>query len=210
MIRVLMVVLCLLSSLFAIEREPLLRNAASEIHPGIYSETKLESFESPPEEKGVAKASRNYEFEAELADEYPAAVYGSEKYYAFRFNGEGPGQGTFRFRTPVAISKHARELRLWAYGLHLPGTLHLLLEDTYGRVHLLKIGRLKYRGWRRLSVMVPDHIVQKDYNAGSPRTLKILGLSYRTGSPRPLKKKRLFFLDEMSATVRPKFLLTKP
>ncbi|RME88571.1 MAG: hypothetical protein D6767_09910 [Candidatus Hydrogenedentota bacterium] len=188
--------------LYAQERDPLALDAAKKIHRGIYKEIQLYDFSKNP--TGKILASRNYQIIFRKSNFYPAPILDSS-YWEVRFYGNGPGQGQYRFKKPIEIYQHIRFLYIWVYGMHLPTTVHFLIEDTYGRIHLLKIGNLKFRGWRKLKVEVPDAIVQRDWSLGVQKTLKIIGLSIRTGSPAPLKSARFFFIDNLSAYVRDKY-----
>ncbi|MCB1321038.1 MAG: endoflagellar filament sheath protein [Leptospiraceae bacterium] len=58
------------------------------------------------------------------------------------------------------IKGKARQFSIWVLGRKFRHTLYLKLRDYRGRIHKLRMGRLDFFGWRKLTVTVPGWLPQ--------------------------------------------------
>lgn len=58
------------------------------------------------------------------------------------------------------IKGKARQFSIWVLGRKFRHTLYIKLRDFRGRIHKLRLGRLDFFGWRRLTVTVPGWLPQ--------------------------------------------------
>jgi TonB family protein len=87
-----------------------------------------------------------------------------------------------RPRTPIRIDGRCVGLSLRVYGAGIPHELRLLVLDYYGTERELSLGRLDFRGWRRLEAAIPGlgagsgAYVQDDRHYRDPAGLRVSGL----------------------------------
>ncbi len=178
--------------------------------PGIYQEILLESFDSLPFTERDIRQNESIRAHLIIKEDYPAPLPDSGRYLTVEIESDGPDALQVFFRRQPVLRQHTRWFSIWAHGMKLPGDLLILVEDTRGQVHQLSFGTLNFRGWRRLTAEVPDHVIQYDHVPGINEALKIVQLIYRPGPRKRLKKDQIFFLDNLSASVREKYLLQNP
>ncbi len=58
------------------------------------------------------------------------------------------------------IKGKARQFSVWVLGRKFRHTMYLKLRDYRGRIHKLRMGRLDFFGWRKLTVTVPGWLPQ--------------------------------------------------
>lgn len=58
------------------------------------------------------------------------------------------------------IRGKARQFSIWALGRNFRHTMYVKLRDYRGRTHTLRLGRLDFFGWRRLTATVPGWLPQ--------------------------------------------------
>ncbi len=58
------------------------------------------------------------------------------------------------------IKGTGRQLSVWALGRNYRHTLYVKLRDYKGNIHKLRLGRLDYLGWRKLTVTIPGWLPQ--------------------------------------------------
>jgi TonB family protein len=83
---------------------------------------------------------------------------------------------------PIRIDGRCVSLSVRAYGTGFPHELSLLVLDYYGAEHELSLGRLDFRGWRRLEASIPllerggSAYVQDDPHFRDPAGLRVSGI----------------------------------
>jgi TonB family protein len=91
---------------------------------------------------------------------------------------------TLDLRPPVPIRIEGRcvGLSVLAYGTGIPHELRILVLDYYGDEHELSLGRLDFKGWRRLEATIPldergiSAYAQDDRHYRYPAGLRVSGL----------------------------------
>lgn len=86
---------------------------------------------------------------------------------------------------------------MWVWGADYFYQLEVLLRDAEGRVHVLPIGWLNFKGWKNMGVSIPTTIKQTTGYLGSAG-LSLVCFRVRT-SPTERVDNFYFFLDELQA-----------
>jgi hypothetical protein len=83
---------------------------------------------------------------------------------------------------PLPIEGITKTVSVWVAGRNFNHTLHLLLDDAFGRQFELFMGRLNFQGWKRLTVAIPPQapdglrgIVQRNYHFVNMMGIRITG-----------------------------------
>ena len=58
------------------------------------------------------------------------------------------------------IRGKARQFSIWVLGRNFRHTLYIKLRDYRGKIHKLRLGRLNFFGWRKLTAIVPGWLPQ--------------------------------------------------
>ncbi len=189
-----------LESLFSIEK--LTEEAKREILPEIYREEILEGFERDPSSYLYAKDEGVF---LQKEEGFPAYVPSSRYYLGIRFENPPPVVEIY-FQKPIFISSYVRKFSLWVFGKGIFGEVSILLKDFYGKEQEVSLGKMRFYGWKKLVASLPLSIYQKDMSLSQKGFIEVLGIRFRWHlSSR--KKKGYFFIDEMGALLREKYLL---
>ncbi len=78
--------------------------------------------------------------------------------------------------TEYIIRGKAREISIWVLGRNFRHTLYVKLRDYKGSFHKLRIGRLDFWGWKKLSVVVPGWLPQSSTYALLDKNLHFVSL----------------------------------
>jgi TonB family protein len=84
--------------------------------------------------------------------------------------------------SPIRIDGRCVGLSVRAYGAGIPHELRILVLDYYGAEHELSLGRLDFKGWRRLDASLPlnargmSAYAQDDRHYRDPAGLRVSGL----------------------------------
>jgi len=62
--------------------------------------------------------------------------------------------------TPIALPGKVKTLDLWVWGSNYDYYMDVHVSDYEGVVHVLRLGSLKYIGWKNLKVDIPSYIPQ--------------------------------------------------
>ena len=60
----------------------------------------------------------------------------------------------------IAIHGRGKEIKVWVLGRKMRHTLYVKLRDYSGRIHILRMGRLDFWGWKEMGVVIPPYIPQ--------------------------------------------------
>ena len=84
---------------------------------------------------------------------------------------------------PIPIEGITKTVSVWVVGRNYNHDLWLLIEDFFGRPFELYVGRLNFKGWKRMHVAIPPQaedgfngIVQRNFHYNHDMGIKILGL----------------------------------
>ena len=72
---------------------------------------------------------------------------------------------------PFKITGKARQFSIWILGRNYKHTLWVRVRDYSGRIHKLKMGKLDFYGWRKMTVLVPAWLPQNTRYTLLGRTL---------------------------------------
>ncbi|MDR2702021.1 MAG: flagellar filament outer layer protein FlaA [Spirochaetaceae bacterium] len=84
-------------------------------------------------------------------------------------------------RRPIPVEGIVQGVSVWVAGRNFRHTLHLLLEDAFGRNFEIRMGTLNFPGWKKLTVRIPQSrdgvngIVQQNYHYPTMMGIKIVG-----------------------------------
>lgn len=76
---------------------------------------------------------------------------------------------------PIPIEGISKRISVWVVGRNFRHKLKIIVEDFFGQKHELTMGELTFRGWQKLSVTIPGHIVQHEHHFTSRAGLKVTG-----------------------------------
>jgi len=78
---------------------------------------------------------------------------------------------------PLAVPGIVKTLSVWVVGRNFNHRLNIVLEDYFGNVNVLPMGRMNFSGWKRLTVAVPPTIMQRNPHYNTETGLKIRGFT---------------------------------
>lgn len=163
-----------------------------------YKKIKLEDFE---------KKTLSVLPDMDIRSDYPAPVPESSQYVRWQiFRGKGHSV-EFNISQNAMVTHYVRSFSIWIYGTFLPGKLYVLVKDVNSDFHLIEIGNLKFRGWREMSVDIPDHVVQQTLTLNEKTGIQFMRIIFHPGINKGLKEWQHFYMDDISLSVREKFLL---
>lgn len=93
-----------------------------------------------------------------------------------------------------------RQVSVWALGRSYRHTLYVKMRDYTGRIHHLRLGRLDYLGWRKLTVTIPGWIPQSTRYALLDRNLRFVSL-FVVSDYHEVQGEFYFYLDELTMKV---------
>ena len=76
---------------------------------------------------------------------------------------------------PLAVPGIVKTLSLWVVGRNTNHHLSIVLEDYFGNVNVLPLGRLNFSGWKQLTVAVPPSLRQRDSRFTTETGIRVLG-----------------------------------
>lgn len=81
---------------------------------------------------------------------------------------------------PLAVPGIVKTLSLWVVGRNFNHRLNIILEDYYGNVAVLPMGRLNFSGWKQLTVAIPPTMVQRNPHYTVETGIRIRGFTIDT------------------------------
>ncbi len=100
----------------------------------------------------------------------------------------------------MVIRGKARQFSVWVLGRNFRHSLFVKLRDYRGKVHKLRMGRLNFFGWRKLTVVVPGWLPQSTRFALLNRHLHFVSLFVVSDYHEP-KGGFYFYVDGLKALV---------
>lgn len=97
----------------------------------------------------------------------------------------------------IPFKGNVARLDMWVWGADYFYQLEVLVRDAEGRVHVLPIGWLNFKGWKNMGVSIPSHIKQSTRYIGTDG-FSLVCFRVRT-SPSERVDNFYFFLDEIQA-----------
>ncbi len=167
----------------------------------VYESTLLYSFDDP-DTFGVKPEGSIF---FTVLNNFPAPR--SRKYLSVRSYGIQNESISILFPKPLEITDHISEVSVWIHGFFLPVEAYLILADTDNKRVYIPLGNLKYRGWKRLSVSIPEGIHQEDLYLKHNNPVAIIGFHFVPVSEKRQKRYFMFWLDELEVKTRKRYLL---
>lgn len=181
---------------------------AKDVDRGGYAEMVLEDFETTSyTDKSISfRVTKDQKAGVAVRDQFPAPTPGSKKYLGVKFYSKRGDVLTIYPAKKLIIEKYCRSLSVWVYGKNFSGELSMLLRDGTGQNHRLVFGKLNFQGWKKMSVKITDRIPQEDKYLSQKRFLEITQIIYAPGNTTSLPIWNYFYLDDISASVREKYI----
>jgi len=92
------------------------------------------------------------------------------------------------------VKGKARQFSVWVLGRNFRHTMHIKLRDYRGKLHKLRLGRLDFFGWRKLTVVVPGWLPQSTRYSMLDKNLHFVSL-YVTSDVHEVGGSFYFYVD---------------
>lgn len=93
-----------------------------------------------------------------------------------------------------------RQISVWALGRNYRHTLYVKMRDYKGNVHKLRLGRLNYLGWRKLTVTIPGWLPQSTRYSLLDKNLHFVSL-FVESDPHETYGDFYFYVDDLRIKV---------
>ena len=100
---------------------------------------------------------------------------------------------------PMAVEGICKTVSVWAIGRNTKHTLKLIIRDHFGQQAEVTMGTLNFAGWKKLTVAIPTHIIQKNYHYTNKMGIEILGFKVEC-DPAEAYGTYYIYLDDLRAT----------
>ncbi len=100
---------------------------------------------------------------------------------------------------PMPIEGICKTVSVWVIGRNTNHTLKLLIKDQFGNKAEVTMGKLNFAGWKKMTVAIPTHIVQKDYHYVNRMGIEILGFRVDC-DPEETYGSYYIYFDDLRAT----------
>lgn len=91
---------------------------------------------------------------------------------------------TLKAAKPIPIEGITKTVSVWVVGRNYNHVLKLIVQDFFGNIFELYVGKLNFQGWKKLTVAIPPQsgdgksgIIQRNYHYNSHMGIKIIGFS---------------------------------
>jgi len=78
---------------------------------------------------------------------------------------------------PLAVPGIVKTLSVWVVGRNFNHQLNVVIEDYFGNVNILPLGRLNFSGWKQLTVAIPPTVDQRNPHYNIQTGIRILGFT---------------------------------
>ncbi|MDA3950786.1 MAG: flagellar filament protein FlaA [Spirochaeta sp.] len=78
---------------------------------------------------------------------------------------------------PLAVHGIVKTMSVWVVGRNFNHELNIVIEDHFGKVNVLPMGRLNFSGWKELTVAIPPTLDQRSAHYNTQTGLRILGFT---------------------------------
>lgn len=76
---------------------------------------------------------------------------------------------------PLAIEGITKTVSVWVVGRNNKHELKLMIQDYFGNHAEVTMGSLNFTGWKKMTVAIPPHIIQRDYHHANRMGIMIEG-----------------------------------
>ena len=98
------------------------------------------------------------------------------------------------------IKGKGKQISVWVLGRKFKHTLSIKLKDYRGKIYKIKVGRLDYFGWKKLTVAIPGWVRQSDRFSIFDKNLKFVSL-YVTSDKLEIGGDFYFYLDQLTIKI---------
>jgi len=98
------------------------------------------------------------------------------------------------------VSGIARQMSIWALGRQFRHTLFVKLRDYRGELHSLRVGRLDFFGWRKLSITIPGWLPQSTRYALLDKNLHFVSI-FTVSDVKEVPGSFYFYVDDLRMKV---------
>lgn len=98
------------------------------------------------------------------------------------------------------IKGKARQFSVWVLGRNFRHTIYIKLRDYRGKIHKLRLGRMDYFGWRKMTVTVPGWLPQSTRYSLLDRNLHFVSL-FVESDVHEVGGKFYFYVDILKAMI---------
>ncbi len=100
---------------------------------------------------------------------------------------------------PIPVEGICKTISLWVVGRNTKHTLKLLIKDHFGTTAEVTMGDLNFTGWKKMTVAIPTHIMQKNYHYVNKMGIQIIGFRIDC-DPKEAYGAYYLYLDDLRAT----------
>lgn len=94
----------------------------------------------------------------------------------------------------------ARQISMWVLGRKYRHTLYVKIRDFTGKLHKLRVGRLDFLGWRKMTVTIPGWVPQSPRYSLLDKNLQFVSL-YVQSDVHEVGGEFYFYVDNLSLKV---------
>ncbi len=98
----------------------------------------------------------------------------------------------------IPFTGNVHRLDMWVWGAGYYYELEILVRDCEGRVHVLSMGLVNFKGWQNMHVTVPSNIPQSSKYLGNKQHLSFVAFRIRTRPSERVDEFKIFF-DQFKA-----------
>jgi len=163
----------------------------------------VEDFENSPAWKLSCRTLAGSVSAVRIIDLDPPPLPGNRKYLSFTYSGHSGSGCAIEPPTELELDVFADMISVWVYGSDRPDRLFLSLSDAGHSRHRIFAADLSYSGWRKMEVLIPPIVRQRNTTIFQKGKLSLLGFYLQPGDSRPLR----LFLDRIELRHRPLYIL---
>ncbi|TVR68961.1 MAG: flagellar filament protein FlaA [Spirochaetaceae bacterium] len=101
---------------------------------------------------------------------------------------------------PIAVPGIVKTLSVWVVGRNFNHRLSIVLEDYFGNINVLPMGRLNFSGWKQLTVAVPPTLMQRNPHYNTETGVRIRGFVIDTAIEETYGTYYVYFDDLRAVT----------
>ncbi len=115
-----------------------------------------------------------------------------------KFNKRGTNRFVLKPPKPIKIPGISKSFSIWVVGRNFSHTLFYNINDFYNKPVSIKIGKLNFLGWKKITTVIPPDIAQDEYHYTDSEGLTFSSLHVIT-NPAEAYGTYYTYFDEMSA-----------
>ncbi|MCK5737210.1 MAG: flagellar filament protein FlaA [Spirochaetaceae bacterium] len=101
---------------------------------------------------------------------------------------------------PLPIEGITKTISVWVAGRNANHRMELLVSDHFGHDAVIPMGKLNFSGWKKMTVTIPPHIIQRDYHYNDRMGLTIDGFNIKCNIDETYGRYYIYFDDIRAVT----------